>query len=127
MGDFTAPSSQEIIVCRPGGAIEIFRIDNNNKGSNDDDDEKEEEDVELKLILRTDTRSTLRSMETVRLSGAKRDLVLVGSDSGRVSVLDFEGGNKANILHCPILGKTGEILELLESEYLESIGFLASI
>ena len=108
MGDFTAPSSQEIILSRPGGAIEIYRIESS---SGDDDDESEDEEDHrtwLKLILRTETMSTLRSMETVRLSGEKRDLVLVGSDSGCVSVLDFKGGEKATVLHCPILGKTGE-------------------
>ena len=42
----------------------------------------------------------------MRLSGEKRDLVVLGSDSGCVSVLDFEGG-VPNIVHCPALGKTG--------------------
>mmetsp|Transcript_22189 Transcript_22189/g.33209 ORF Transcript_22189/g.33209 Transcript_22189/m.33209 type:complete len:1312 (+) Transcript_22189:182-4117(+) len=108
MGDFTAPSSQEIILSRPGGAIEIYRIESSSN-DNDDDDSEDEEDHRtwLKLILRTETMSTLRSLETVRLSGEKRDLVLVGSDSGCVSVLDFKGGEKATVLHCPILGKTG--------------------
>ena len=108
MGDFTAPSAQEIIVCRPGGAIEIYRIETSSS-TKEDDDEEEDEDQRtwLKLILRTETMSTLRSMETVRLSGEKRDLVLVGSDSGCVSVLDFQS-EKTNILHCPVLGKTGE-------------------
>jgi len=109
MGDFTAPSAQEIIVGRPGGAIEIYRIETSSSSNdNEDEDDEEEQRTWLKLILRTDTRSTLRSLETVRLSGEKRDLVLVGSDSGCVSVLDFEGGQKANILHCPVLGKTGK-------------------
>ncbi len=112
MGDFTAPSSQEIVVGRSGGAIEIYRIEtssssSNNDGDDDDDEEEEEQRTWLKLILRTETRSTLRSIETVRLGGEKRDLVLIGSDSGCVSVLDFEGGQKAKILHCPVLGKTG--------------------
>ena len=43
----------------------------------------------------------------MRLSGEKRDLVVLGSDSGCVSVLDLEGA-VAKILHCPALGKTGE-------------------
>jgi splicing factor 3B subunit 3 len=121
MGDFTAPSSQEIILSRPGGAIEIYRIEtssSNSDGDKDNDDSEEEEPrFWLKLILRTETMSTLRSMETVRLSGEKRDLVLIGSDSGCVSVLDFNGGEKANVLHCPVLGKTGkfEHVENIES------------
>ncbi len=112
MGDFTAPSSQEIIVCRPGGAIEIYRIETSSSSDDGDDDSDEEEDTRtwLKLILRTETMSTLRSMEIVRLSGEKRDLVLVGSDSGNVSVLDFLG-EKMTVLHCPVLGKTGKFYE----------------
>lgn len=112
MGDFTAPSSQEIILCRAGGAIEIYRIESSTASKNDNDDENDEEEEQrtwLKLILRTETRSTLRSLETVRLSGEKRDLVIIGSDSGCISVLDFEG-EKTRILHCPVLGKTGEFL-----------------
>ena len=118
MGEFTAPSSPEIILSRPGGAVEIYRIESSS-GSNDDNDDDSDEEEEhrtwLKLILRTETLSTLRSMETVRLSGEKRDLVLIGSDSGCVSVLDFKGGEKAKILHCPNVGKTGKNLRLNKS------------
>lgn len=129
MGDFTAPSAQEIIVCRPGGTIEIYRIETSSSTNEDDedDDEDEEQRTWLKLILRTETMSTLRSMETVRLSGEKRDLVLVGSDSGCVSVLDFLG-EKTNILHCPVLGKTGassfENLQRLTTNYFITLPYL---
>jgi len=109
IGDFTGQSAQEVILVRPGGAIEVYRIESSTAGNdeNDDSDEDEEQRTWLKLVLRTETRSTLRCMETVRLSGEKRDLVLIGSDSGTVSILDFLGGQKAKILHCPVLGKTG--------------------
>ena len=101
MGEFTSTGSQEILVARPGGAIEVHKIE-----SSDDDDEDEESRVWLKMVMRVETRSVIRSIEIVRLSGEKRDLVIIGSDSGNVSVMDFEGG-KSKILHCPAFGKTG--------------------
>jgi splicing factor 3B subunit 3 len=102
MGEFTAIGSQEILVARPGGAIEVHRIESS------DDDDDDENRVWLKMIMRVETRSVIRSMEIVRLGGEKRDLVIIGSDSGNVSVMDFEGG-KSKVLHCPAFGKTGEI------------------
>ncbi len=107
MGEFTVSGSQEILVARPGGSIEIYKIE-----SNDDGDEEDENRVWLKMIMRVETRSVIRSMEIVRLGGEKRDLVIVGSDSGNVSVMDFEGG-QSKVLHCPAFGKTGEISVVL--------------
>ena len=42
----------------------------------------------------------------LRLTGEKRDVLSIGSDSGAISVLDFEGGT-AKIVHCMTFGKTG--------------------
>lgn len=80
--------------------MEIYRI---TQSKNKEEDKR----TWLKLITRVETRSVLRSLVTMRLSGEKRDLVVLGSDSGCVSVLDLEGGTP-NVLHCPALGKTGE-------------------
>ena len=113
MGEFTAPGSQEILVVRPGGAIEVYRIESNN----DDEDESR---VWLKMMMRVETRSVIRSTEIVRLAGEKRDLVIIGSDSGNVSVMDFEG-IQAKILHCPAFGKTGTFrLEIVLCSYMHT-------
>lgn len=101
MGEFTAPNSPEILVVRPGGALEVYRVEQ----TDDDEDSR----VWLKLVMRVDTRCVVRSVEMIRLGGEKRDLIIVGSDSGNVSVLDFEGG-QSKILHCPAFGKTGRLL-----------------
>jgi len=110
MGEFTTAGTQEILLVRPGGAIEVYKIESSDTPKDDQDDEEEEEEESrtwLKMIMRVETRSVIRSMEIVRLAGEKRDLVIIGSDSGNVSVLDFQGG-KAKILHCPTFGKTGK-------------------
>ena len=73
-----------------------------------DDDEEEEEKTTLKLVSRLETRSVLRSLGVVRVSGGKRDVIVVGSDSGCLSVVDFEGG-VGKVLHCPVFGKVGEL------------------
>ena len=112
MGEFTAEGSQEILVARPGGALEVYKIESSDDGDNDEDEDEEEENrVWLKMVMRVETKSIIRSIETVRLTGEKRDLILVGSDSGNASVMDFEGG-QAKILHCPAFGKTGELCAL---------------
>ncbi len=86
----------------------MYRIESSNSSNDDDDEDDEEENrVWLKMLMRVETRSIIRSLEIVRLGGEKRDLVIVGSDSGNVSVMDL-GGGEAKVLHCPAFGKTGE-------------------
>ena len=104
VGEFTAPGLQEIAVLKAGGAIELYRI----LAEDDDDDEDEDGEARtfLKLITRIETRSILRSVATLRLTGEKRDVLSVGSDSGAISVIDLEGG-VCKIVHCVTFGKTG--------------------
>ena len=91
MGEFTAPGAQEIVVLRPGGLIELLRIETEEaaRPAGDDSDEEEELSTGIKLVNRTETQSVLRSLEAVRLSGSKRDVLAVGADGGRLTVLDF--------------------------------------
>lgn len=40
--------------------------------------------------------------------GANRDYVVVGSDSGKISILEFDASvNDWKLLHCEVFGKTG--------------------
>ena len=83
-------------------------------GSDDDEDngdDEEEDQTTLKLITRLETRSVLRSLSSVRVSGGKRDVVVVGSDGGCFSMIDFENG-VGKILHCPAFGKVGKFWKL---------------
>ena len=132
-GGSSAPPTQEIACLRAGGTIDVYRIvisvsaappkkpPGDGDGDGDDDEEDEDEDEEestttLRLVSRVETRSTLRCLSALRVSGSKRDVLVVGSDSGCFSVLDFEkcGGDDdehgdvaPKILHCPTFGKPG--------------------
>lgn len=106
MGEFTTSGEQEICILRAGGGLEIYRIIETST-EDEEDEEDSESKVWLKLITRVDTRSILRSLVVVRLNGEKRDLIVLGSDSGCLSVLDMKDGKNYEILHCPVLGKTG--------------------
>ena len=106
IGEFSRPDTQEIITLRSGGTIDLYEISVTDN-DNDDDEEEAEEKTTLKLISRLETRSVLRSLGVVRVSGGKRDVIVVGSDSGCLSVVDFEGG-VGRVLHCPVFGKVGE-------------------
>lgn len=136
IGEFTSTSSgspdltptQEIACLRAGGTIDLYRIlvsmpsTSSPIGSVSDEgnDEEEMTTITLKLVSRMKTRSTLRCLATLRPSGTKHDVLVVGSDSGRFSILDFEkcgvatfgkGGVESSvlpdILHCPTHGKSG--------------------
>ena len=119
IGEFTNSTQaglQEIVCLRAGGTIDLYRIvisqvggGGAGSGNEDDDDDDDEEEVQttLKLITRVETRSVLRSISSVRVSGGKRDVVVVGADGGCCSIIDFENG-VAKVLHCPAFGKVGE-------------------
>lgn len=118
IGEFTSSTAglQEIVCIRAGGTIDLYRIvisrvgggDKANMDNGDDDDDEDEEvQTTLKLITRLETRSVLRSICSVRVSGGKRDVVVVGADGGCCSIIDFENG-VAKVLHCPAFGKVGK-------------------
>jgi hypothetical protein len=103
MGDFSAPSQNEIIVLRAGGVVELYRIVQPSNA-----DTEEDQMTRIELVTRMETFSVLRSLVTLRIGGDKRDVIVVGADGGCISVLDFEGG-RGKILHNPAFGNTGEL------------------
>ena len=119
IGEYTStmPSgSQEIACLRAGGTIDLYRIvvsQPEENGADDDDEEEEESTTTLQLVSRVETRSTLRTLSALRIAGSKRDVLVVGSDSGCFSILDFDitsstnTNNTPQIVHCPTFGKTG--------------------
>ncbi|KAK1747619.1 spliceosome associated factor 3b, subunit 3 [Skeletonema marinoi] len=122
IGEFSTSGVQEIVCLRAGGTIDLFRIviTNVSTENNDDDEEDEEEEVQttLKLLKRVETRSTLRSLTAIRISGSKKDVILVGADGGCLSLIAFDTATPANnknsdasvtykIIHCPSFGKSG--------------------
>ena len=91
-GNFTGPKSQEMVVAR-GTAIELLRPDDTGK---------------LLSICYTPMFSIVRSILPFRLAGSNKDYLIVGSDSGKISIIEFDASlNDWKTVHCEVFGKTG--------------------
>ena len=91
-GSFSAPKMQEITVGR-GKYIDLLRPDENGH---------------LITICSMEVFGYVRSLSAFRLSGTTRDFLVVGSDSGRVVILDFDSTRKLwKRLHQETYGKSG--------------------
>jgi splicing factor 3B subunit 3 len=111
IGEFTrsaiASKTQQIVVARTGGVLELYVISSsNNRGGSGS-----ASSPSLKLEDRLETRSIIRDLVAVRLVGEKRDVLAVSSDSGCLSIIDFENTNHntdtASTLVTSPFGKTG--------------------
>ena len=91
-GNFSAPKLQEVIVAR-GKLLELLRPDENGK---------------VQSVHATEVFGTIRSLATFRLTGGNRDYVLVGSDSGKVIILEFSAEKACfERVHAETYGKSG--------------------
>jgi splicing factor 3B subunit 3 len=106
-GEFTDVGRHEIAALKAGGMIEIYRIVTvvTEDADGEDDASNATSKTVIKLILRVETRSVLRSCAVVRFPGEKRDVLAVTADSGALSILDFLNST-CKILHCAVFGKT---------------------
>ncbi|KAJ6511945.1 CPSF A subunit region-domain-containing protein [Mycena vitilis] len=93
VGNFSGSRQQEIIVSN-GSSLELLRVDARTG--------------KLSSVLVTDVFASIRSLASFRLTGNNKDYAIVGSDSGRIVVLEFspEAG-KFIKLHQETYGKTG--------------------
>ena len=100
-GNFSAPKVQELVVAR-GSTIELLRPD--------------DQTGKLVSVCAMPTFSVVRSLKPFRLHGATKDLVVVGSDSGKLTILEFEpfpgaagagGGGAFKVVKSETFGKTG--------------------
>jgi splicing factor 3B subunit 3 len=102
-GQFSDAGVQEVVVSR-GKVLELFR--------QDDDTRK------LVSITSIEVFGYVRKLVTSRLPGANKDHLVVSSDSGKVSVLEFnKAQGKFVVLQCETFGKTG-IRRITPGEYL---------
>eukprot|EP00879_Flechtneria_rotunda_P026322 GHRR01028059.1.p1 GENE.GHRR01028059.1~~GHRR01028059.1.p1 ORF type:complete len:429 (+),score=125.84 GHRR01028059.1:208-1494(+) len=91
-GNFSAPKAQEVVVSR-GRILELIRPGDNGR---------------LQIILSTDVFGCIRSLATFRLTGAQRDYIIVGSDSGRIVILDYnKDKNQFVKVHQETFGRSG--------------------
>ncbi len=72
-GSFSAPGHTELVVAK-GKILALYRIENDR----------------IDLVYSEEVFGLIRSVMAFRVLGMEKDFVVVGSDSGRIVVLDFD-------------------------------------
>jgi splicing factor 3B subunit 3 len=73
-GNFSGTKQQEIVISR-GKSIEILRHDPNTG--------------KVHTLLTEEVFAVIRCLMPVRLTGGSKDYIIIGSDSGRVVILEY--------------------------------------
>ncbi|CAM8900822.1 unnamed protein product [Rhodiola kirilowii] len=91
-GSFSGGKTQEIVVAR-GKVLDLLRPDENGK---------------LQTIHSVEVFGAIRSLAQFRLTGAQKDYIVVGSDSGRIVILEYnKEKNVLDKIHQETFGKSG--------------------
>ncbi|XP_014513669.1 spliceosome-associated protein 130 A [Vigna radiata var. radiata] len=91
-GNFSGGKSQEIVVAR-GKVLDLLRPDDNGR---------------IQTILSVEIFGAIRSLAQFRLMGAQKDYIVVGSDSGRIVILEYnKEKNVFDKVHQETFGKSG--------------------
>ncbi|XP_057733272.1 spliceosome-associated protein 130 A [Arachis stenosperma] len=91
-GNFSGGKTQEIVVAR-GKVLDLLRPDDNGR---------------IQTILSVEIFGAIRSLAQFRLTGAQKDYIVVGSDSGRIVILDYnKEKNVFDKIHQETFGKSG--------------------
>eukprot|EP01083_Nonionella_stella_P097943 275342_1 len=92
-GNFSTPKAQEIVLAR-GKVLELVSTD--------------EDTGKVHSILAWECFGNIRSVITFRLQGTHRDYIVVGSDSGRIVILQYNADkNCFDRVHKETFGKSG--------------------
>ncbi|VVB05741.1 unnamed protein product [Arabis nemorensis] len=91
-GNFSGGKTQEIAVAR-GKILDLLRPDENGK---------------IQTIHSVEVFGAIRSLAQFRLTGAHKDYIVVGSDSGRIVILEYnKEKNVFDKVHQETFGKSG--------------------
>jgi len=103
-GNFSAPRQQEIAAVRGAGQVlQLLRPD--------------DATGKVQVIASTTVFGVIRCMASFRLVGGTRDYLVIGSDSGRISILQFNTQQSAWVkVHEETFGKSG-VRRLVPGEY----------
>ncbi|GAA6042770.1 hypothetical protein JCM8097_007468 [Rhodosporidiobolus ruineniae] len=94
VGQFSGTKQQEICVARGGTRIELLRTDASTG--------------KLESIVEADVFGQIRSITAFKLTGGAKDYLIIGSDSGRIVVLEYDPANNVfNKLHQETYGRSG--------------------
>ncbi|GAA6004559.1 hypothetical protein JCM10207_000934 [Rhodosporidiobolus poonsookiae] len=104
VGNFSGSKQQEICVARGGSRIELLRTDPNTG--------------KLDSIVEADVFAQIRSISAFKLTGGAKDYLIIGSDSGRIVVLEYDPANNVfNKLHQETYGRSGS-RRIIPGQYL---------
>ncbi|KAG6812703.1 pre-mRNA-splicing factor rse1 [Tricholoma furcatifolium] len=93
VGNFSGARQQEIIVSH-GTRLELLRPD--------------VQTGKMSTVIATDVFGSIRSLAAFRLTGGVKDYAIVGSDSGRIIILDYDPKTSTFVkLHQETFGKSG--------------------
>ncbi|PON75334.1 Guanine nucleotide-binding protein, beta subunit [Parasponia andersonii] len=91
-GNFSGAKTQEIVVAR-GKVLDLLRPDDSGK---------------IQTVLSVEIFGAIRSLAQFRLTGAQKDYIVVGSDSGRIVILEYnKEKNVFDKIHQETFGKSG--------------------
>ncbi|KAJ7975878.1 splicing factor 3B subunit 3-like [Quillaja saponaria] len=91
-GNFSGGKTQEIVVAR-GKVLDLLRPDDNGR---------------IQTLLSVEIFGAIRSLAQFRLTGAHKDYIVVGSDSGRIVILEYnKEKNVFDKIHQETFGKSG--------------------
>lgn len=104
-GNFSAAKAHEVAVSR-GKRLELYRRD--------------EATGVLQLVFSQEVFGIIRSICSFRLTGSKKDLLVIGSDSGKIVFLEFSSVlNRFERVHAETYGKSG-CRRVIAGQYLAS-------
>ncbi|KAL0539295.1 hypothetical protein IC582_023498 [Cucumis melo] len=91
-GNFSGGKTQEIVVAR-GKVLDLIRPDDSGK---------------IQTLLSVEIFGAIRSLAQFRLTGSQKDYIVVGSDSGRIVILEYnKDKNVFDKIHQETFGKSG--------------------
>lgn len=91
-GNFSGGKTQEIVVAR-GKVLDLIRPDDSGK---------------IQTLLSVEIFGAIRSLAQFRLTGSQKDYIVVGSDSGRIVILEYnKDKNVFDKVHQETFGKSG--------------------
>ncbi|MCJ1379572.1 pre-mRNA-splicing factor rse1 [Xylographa soralifera] len=103
LGQFAGTKEQQIVTAS-GSRLTIHRPD--------------PQQGKITTILSQDVFGIIRSLAAFRLAGSNKDYIIIGSDSGRITIIEYlPSTNKFSRLHLETFGKSG-IRRVIPGQYL---------
>ncbi|KAG8528796.1 pre-mRNA-splicing factor rse1 [Bacidia gigantensis] len=103
LGQFAGTKEQQIVTAS-GSRLTIFRPDPTQ--------------AKVTPILSHDVFGIIRTLAPFRLAGATKDYIIIGSDSGRIAIVEYvPSQNRFNRIHLETFGKSG-VRRVVPGQYL---------